>query len=203
MTHPARNTDPSTSHEAAQAVGNVAAKLRTRIQVLARAAGSAGITINEAAQQIPEHRATSISPRFAELVARGALIRVLRGNGRPTKRSPGGVPRYATRLDMQTKKNAIVHWLPDFVPTTIKAMLRPVREDKPAYTVAEVGALMSFSRQKITAMFQNEPGVIVLTGGGKIRRHRTLRIPRTVYLRVLGHITKAMRRAAGPLKTRT
>jgi hypothetical protein len=67
--------------------------------------------------------------------------------------------------------------------------------DKPAYTVAEVATLTGFSRQIVTVMFENEPGVIIRPGGGKIRKHRTLRIPRAVYQRVLGRtVVKGMRR---------
>jgi hypothetical protein len=67
--------------------------------------------------------------------------------------------------------------------------------DKPAYTVAEVAALMGLSRQKVTAMFENESGVIIIESPTRMRkrRHRTIRIPRAVYLRVLGRVVKAMR----------
>jgi hypothetical protein len=115
MNIPVRNSDPSTSHESAEAVGNLAAKLRSRILALARLAGPRGITISEAAEQIPEHKNTSVSPRFSELVARGALVRSLKGYGKPTKRSPAGVPQYETRFDPRTERNVIIHWLPGFV----------------------------------------------------------------------------------------
>lgn len=112
-----RNTDPETSHESAAAVGALAARLRARVLTIAHEAREHGVTIAEASAAIPEHRAHAISPRFAELVERGHLVRVLVGHGMPTKRFPGGVPRYLTRWDEQTKRNVIVHWSPEFVPT--------------------------------------------------------------------------------------
>jgi hypothetical protein len=60
------------------------------------------------------------------------------------------------------------------------------QSDKPAFTVAEVAALMGYSRQTITDMFENEPGVIVRRG---VKR-RSLRIPRAAYQRVLGRLSK-------------
>lgn len=68
--------------------------------------------------------------------------------------------------------------------------------DKPTYTVAEVGALLGLSRQKVTTMFENESGVIIIESPEKMRKrkHRTIRIPRAVYLRVLGRVVKAMRK---------
>lgn len=116
MDHPARNSNPSTSHESAEAAQELAAKLRARIIDIARKAGRDGITISEAQQQISEHKTQSVSPRFAELVTRGALVRVLIDYGKPTKRFPGGVPRHVTRFDTETKRNVIVHWLPEFAP---------------------------------------------------------------------------------------
>ena len=131
MNYPARNSDPSTSHESAQIVsGNLAAKLRGRIISLAQSAGREGITISEAAQQIPEHKNTSVSPRFSELVESKGLVRVLMGHGKPTKKSPGGVPRYATRFDTQTKRNVTIHWLPEFTPTLQEAQSFTVKAAK-------------------------------------------------------------------------
>lgn len=64
--------------------------------------------------------------------------------------------------------------------------------EKQAYTVAEVAALTAFSRQTVTTLFQDEPGVIVKacpTTRNK-RRYRSLRIPRAVYLRVVGRLSQ-------------
>jgi hypothetical protein len=58
--------------------------------------------------------------------------------------------------------------------------------DKPTYTVGEVAELMGFSRMTITRLFQDEPGVIVLRRPEQMhkRGYRSMRIPRTVLLRV-------------------
>jgi hypothetical protein len=59
------------------------------------------------------------------------------------------------------------------------------------YTVPEVATLTGFSVQTITRMFQAEPGVLVLerkTTIGK-QRYRSIRIPRSVYERVVRKIT--------------
>jgi len=117
---PVRNSDPATSHEAAEAVGPLAAKLRARIVALAQTVGKVGLTSNEAERQILDHKANSVSPRFAELVRSGHLVRVFVGNGKPTKRSPGGVARYAKRFDPQTKQNVQIHWRPEFAPCATK-----------------------------------------------------------------------------------
>jgi hypothetical protein len=111
-----QNTVQSTSHESAEASINLAANLRARIIALAELAGGDGLTISEAAEEICDHKNTSVSPRFSELVASGRLVRVLEGRGKPTKRSPAGVPRYTTRFDKQTKRNVTIHWLPGFQP---------------------------------------------------------------------------------------
>ena len=70
--------------------------------------------------------------------------------------------------------------------------------DKPTYTVAQVGALMGLSRQKVTRMFENESGVIIIDSPETMRKrkHRSIRIPRAVYLRVLGRVVKAIRMRA-------
>jgi len=54
-----------------------------------------------------------------------------------------------------------------------------------ALTVAEVATMTGFSRDTITRMFQNEPGVIVLArpSANHKRRYRSIRIPRAVYER--------------------
>jgi hypothetical protein len=54
------------------------------------------------------------------------------------------------------------------------------------YTVAEVAILWNLSRDTIRRLFENEPGVVILTTAtrrGK-RRYKTLRIPESVLLRV-------------------
>jgi hypothetical protein len=58
-------------------------------------------------------------------------------------------------------------------------------------TVANVAALTGFSRDTITRMFQNEPGVLVLArpSANHKRRYRSIRIPRAVYERVVYRLT--------------
>jgi transcriptional regulator GlxA family with amidase domain len=51
-------------------------------------------------------------------------------------------------------------------------------------TVAEVAQLMGYSRRTIIRLFENEPGVLIRSG-----KRRTLRIPWSVYLRVVRKLT--------------
>ncbi len=62
---------------------------------------------------------------------------------------------------------------------------------KHAYTIQEVAALMGLSRQTVTRLFENEPGVIILKRPEKMHKRslRTIRIPVAVYARVLRTIT--------------
>jgi hypothetical protein len=110
MSFPARNSDPTTSHESAAQAGELAAKLRDKILDLARQAGCDGLTSNEAERKIADYKANGVSPRFAELVKRCDLVRVPRGY------STKGRPVYATRFDAITERSVIVHWLPEFAP---------------------------------------------------------------------------------------
>ena len=59
--------------------------------------------------------------------------------------------------------------------------------DKPVYTVADVAALTGFSRQTITRLFEKEAGVLVIEHKEAMhkRNHRSIRIPRHVYERVI------------------
>ena len=97
--------------------GDLAARLRRRIIDLARKAGRVGLTINEAEEEIDDHKGHSVSPRFAELVNRGLLIRVLIRDGKPTKRFPNGALRHVKRYDERTRRNVTVHWAPEFAPS--------------------------------------------------------------------------------------
>lgn len=62
--------------------------------------------------------------------------------------------------------------------------------DKQAYTVGEVAALTGFSRQTVTRMFANVPGVLKLERPATMnkRRYRSMRIPRVVLERVLNEV---------------
>jgi transcriptional regulator GlxA family with amidase domain len=67
-------------------------------------------------------------------------------------------------------------------------------EVHPDLTVQEIALRHKLSRQTVTRLFKNERGVIVLPGGGPMRKHHVLRIPQAVYQRVLGRITKAIKK---------
>ena len=106
------------SAENANKSEELAARLRRRIIDLAHKAGRVGLTINDAEEQIDDHKGHSVSPRFAELANRGALVRVLIGRGKPTKRFPSGAPRHFKRYDDRTHRSVIVHWAPGFAPSS-------------------------------------------------------------------------------------
>jgi len=54
------------------------------------------------------------------------------------------------------------------------------------YTVAEIAAMWSLSKDAVRRIFQNEPGVLVLGGHSRARKRRytMLRIPQSVLERV-------------------
>lgn len=64
-----------------------------------------------------------------------------------------------------------------------------MNEDTP-YTVAEVAELMGYSPQMITRLFENESGVLIVKRQAKKRAYRSIRIPRSVYERVLRKLTQ-------------
>jgi hypothetical protein len=58
-------------------------------------------------------------------------------------------------------------------------------------TVAEVAERLKVNGETVRRLFVNEPGVIVISRPRKGRRvYRTLRIPESVYLRVVTRFTK-------------
>jgi len=61
---------------------------------------------------------------------------------------------------------------------------------KSALTVAEVAELTGFSRQTVTRMFEDEAGVLVINRVETMhkRSYRSIRIPRTVYERVIRRV---------------
>jgi AraC-like DNA-binding protein len=63
--------------------------------------------------------------------------------------------------------------------------------EKHAYTVAEVAALTGFSRQTVTRMFEKEKGVLIVERPETLhkRKHRSIRIPRAVYERVIRRVS--------------
>ena len=113
-----RNSGLTTSAESLMESEKSAARLRQQIVALARKAGRRGLTINEAERLIDDHKGHSVSPRFAELVRLGLLVRVVVGRCRPTLRFPHGAPKYRTRFDEETLRCVIVHWVPEFAPVT-------------------------------------------------------------------------------------
>ena len=64
-------------------------------------------------------------------------------------------------------------------------------KDKQTYTIGEAAELTGLSPQTMTRMFEDEPGVIIIDRPEKMhkRRHRTIRIPRQVYERVINRVT--------------
>jgi len=62
---------------------------------------------------------------------------------------------------------------------------------EPPYTIAEVKQLTGFSERTVTAMFENEPGVLIYEVKRPRKRasYRTIRIPRHVYARVIRRYT--------------
>jgi transcriptional regulator GlxA family with amidase domain len=64
-------------------------------------------------------------------------------------------------------------------------------ENKVAYTVADIAALMGFSTRAVTRMFERERGVMILERPERLHkcRYRSLRIPRVVFERVIRRMT--------------
>ena len=114
----ARSSDPETSHEAAEAFSKSSGAVDKHILELARTAAEHGITQADVVDAMPEYKPGSITPRFARLVRKGLLVRVRVGTGRPTKYFPSGRPLYVTRVDITTRHRVLVHWCPEFAPTT-------------------------------------------------------------------------------------
>ncbi|GAA3760785.1 hypothetical protein GCM10022270_18970 [Terriglobus aquaticus] len=56
-------------------------------------------------------------------------------------------------------------------------------EDKAVLTIEEAAALLGFSRQTATRLFENEPGVLILKRPETLhkRQYRCIRIPRAVF----------------------
>jgi hypothetical protein len=66
--------------------------------------------------------------------------------------------------------------------------------DEGCFTVAEVAERLKVNDETVRRLFLNEPGVIVICCPKKGRRvYRTLRIPESVYLRVVTRFTRVAR----------
>jgi len=61
---------------------------------------------------------------------------------------------------------------------------------KLALTIPEVAELTGFSRQTVTRIFEDEPGVLVFERPETMhkRKHRTITVPRNVYERVISRL---------------
>jgi AraC-like DNA-binding protein len=59
------------------------------------------------------------------------------------------------------------------------------------YSINEAATLSGLSRATITRLFESEPGVFVLERPEQLhkRKHRTIRIPRPVFDRVIRRLT--------------
>jgi hypothetical protein len=64
-------------------------------------------------------------------------------------------------------------------------------KDKLVHTPAEIAEMTGLSRQTITRLFENEPGVLIITRGERLhtREYRSIRIPNAVYERVIRRFT--------------
>jgi predicted transcriptional regulator len=62
-----------------------------------------------------------------------------------------------------------------------------MRVEKQVYTIAEVAELTGFSRQTVTRLFEDEPGVLKIERPETMhkRPYRSIRIPCGVYARVV------------------
>jgi len=62
---------------------------------------------------------------------------------------------------------------------------------KLALTIPDIAELTGFSRQTVTRIFENEPGVLVFERPEAMhkRKHRTITVPRAVYERVLARLS--------------
>jgi predicted DNA-binding transcriptional regulator AlpA len=63
---------------------------------------------------------------------------------------------------------------------------------KPALTLREVAELTGFSRQTVTRIFEDEPGVLIYERAESMHRkkHRTITVPRPVFERVIERLRK-------------
>jgi len=76
------------------------------------------------------------------------------------------------------------------VPCPIADTIERTINDKPALSVAKVATLTGFFRQTVSRMFEDEPGVLVISRPEtrNKRSYRSIRIPRHVYVRVVRRI---------------
>jgi hypothetical protein len=71
-----------------------------------------------------------------------------------------------------------------------RAMTTLVHVDEPCLTVADVAERLKIKHDTVRRLFMNEPGVIVIRFPRKGKRlYRTLRIPASVFQRVVTRLT--------------
>jgi hypothetical protein len=136
----ARNSGPSSSHESSERFeeSGGAANARDRIVPLVRASEHAGIFQRAVADQLPEFRSHSITPRFVELEKLDLIARVQTGVGKPTRMFPEGKPRYAQTIDPQTGCPVCLYWTPEFLPTVVEWFARKaIADGQPALSFSE------------------------------------------------------------------
>ncbi len=63
---------------------------------------------------------------------------------------------------------------------------------KPTFTIAEAAELLGLSRPATSKLFEDEPGILILSRPEKMhkRGYRSIRIPRAVLERVLSRMSK-------------
>jgi len=64
-------------------------------------------------------------------------------------------------------------------------------KEKTVSTVSEISHITGFSRQTITRLFENKPGMIIIQRGARLNTgsYRSIRIPGMVYERVFRRFT--------------
>lgn len=99
-----------------------------------------------------------------------------------------------TQLEQSMMRSALYRHTKEAAPSlgsADKSQPRSPLPDKEAYTLAEVGELMGFSRPTVAALFKDEPGVIRLGHDETMhkRKYHSIRIPRPVFERALRSMT--------------
>lgn len=122
----ARNMDPHTSHESAEASKETHNKIAECVLSLAIARGRHGLTINEATDALPQFKAVSVSPVFRPLFNQGKLGRRVIG------KTAKDQDKYETRVDPRTNCPGIIHYhfqvVMDAEPTASAEVVLPARK---------------------------------------------------------------------------
>ena len=70
----------------------------------------------------------------------------------------------------------------------MRARSTPAAELMRPYTIGELVNLHNLSRDTVTRLYENEPGVVILERRNNGRRYRTIRVPNHVFLRVINRM---------------